>query len=905
MTLHDAIEKILRETRKSLKAAEIAETINSRRIYIKGDNTNVTSSQVLARVTKYPNLFRIDENGISLLDISIKPYRDLMLKLTDLLYHISPVIDNVRVQELVTSILTLIYFRGNYNSFPLNTRHYKERLITAFKNLEFEHPKLEESFLPIINYISNGLSEFEAEQILILINSYSFESIPKPSQEEFSSFFNDVANTFSWKNNFRGGEFSTPKLVSSLMSSLYELPQNAKVFDPFAGRASLLSELIRLHKNKVDEVFAGDIVENAIAIGVLNIYSTGLKHFDYKKRNAFIDWANSINADVAYSNPPFGGKIENFNYGHEWQMLPTPDLSLNAIQLILYHLSSQGKAIIVVPESVLFGTKKEAEHLREMIVNEDLLQGIILLPNNIFKPYAAVSSAIMIFDKSRRSKSTGIFFYDSSSVPLNEFGSEISNIVDAFHSETSKKDKARWVSKYEIADNRYDLTVKKYLLQSFEGEEFVILRDLVKHFFSGNYVPADNINKEEGIPYIQVGDLNESEGLETVKIDRIKSFISDIEIVSSSIKVIPDQAVLISKVGTKLKPALFEGTFKAVASSNIIVLVPSNDVLPEFLISQLQSSYVQKQIEVIRRYNAIPNFNLKELLNIKIKRLTLEQQRQYVTTYYSRKVADIEKIESRAKEDELYNLISRFKHEIKQPISSIGIDISILLDYITEKDSKKEFISLNDYAIEPLPGQSYSDIEATKIRNILNRIKECVSESQETLRKAEETLNIGKAGQKLELVEIKSFLEKIVIPIYINDKCVIKINGKDQVIKADKYQLKVLFKHLIENAIKHGFDSNSPKDQNIIKIEFTKETQSGFVEIIVMNNGKPFSKGFNKANFETKGNTSNRDRGSGFGGYHIKRIIENHKGEFEIADDEETQFSDFKVKFKIYLPLNS
>jgi hypothetical protein len=82
MTLHDAIEQVLRETRKPMKPAAIAEIINSRRIYIKGDNTKVTSSQVMARVAKYPNLFKIGEDGVSLLDISIKPYRDLMLKLT-------------------------------------------------------------------------------------------------------------------------------------------------------------------------------------------------------------------------------------------------------------------------------------------------------------------------------------------------------------------------------------------------------------------------------------------------------------------------------------------------------------------------------------------------------------------------------------------------------------------------------------------------------------------------------------------------------------------------------------------------------------------------------------------------------------------------------------------------------
>lgn len=71
-----------------------------------------------------------------------------------------------------------------------------------------------------------------------------------------------------------------------------------------------------------------------------------------------------------------------------------------------------------------------------------------------------------------------------------------------------------------------------------------------------------------------------------------------------------------------------------------------------------------------------------------------------------------------------------------------------------------------------------------------------------------------------------------------------------------------------------------------------------------MNNGTPFSDGFNKSLFETKGATTNRNNGSGFGGYHIRKIIENHGGELEIANSDEVQFSDFKVQFRIFLPLN-
>jgi type I restriction enzyme M protein len=902
MTLHEAIEQVLRETRRPMRAAEIAKVINASKLYIKSDNTLVGSSQVSARVAKYPDVFKVDDRGVSLHDISIKPYREFMLRLTDLITKTAPA-DTVSINDFVSTFLILIYYQGHVTIiYPNQIYSPKGFLISLFRDVEHEHPKLDGLFIPTIDFISRSLSEFNAEQILSLFAYYRFTELPKPSQEEFSTFFNDTINFYSWKNNFRGGDVSTPKLVSLLMCSLYELPRNARIFDPFAGRASLLTELIRTHENRVHKVFAGDIFPSSVISGSLNLYSTGLRHFDYEQKNAFTDWEGQVNADLFISNPPFGPKLEDRGQYFEWQLQHTSDVSINAIQLALHHLNYTGKALLVLPESVLFSTNKAAIFIRKLIIGEDFLHGIVLLPKNSFKPYVSVSTAVFILDKSRISKSTGIFFYDASNVPLNEFQSEIGAIVSAFHSETSKRDKARWVNKSEVESNSFDLTVKRYLLQSLQGNEFISLRSLISDYFVGNHVSADNINKSEGVPYIQVGDLADSEGLEVLNKNKIKSYISDIELVNSSIKEIAPGSILIAKVGAKLKPTLFEDNFRAVASSNVIVLKPNNDVLAEYLVSQLQSDYVQKQIDAIRRYNAIPNFNLKDLLGTQIKWLPYENQQQYVATYYSRKISDIERAEIKNKEDELYNLISRIKHEVKQPLSSIGIDISVLIDYLKGKENKS--ISLNDYAIDPLPGQKASDLDVTKVGNILNRIKASVDDAQETLQKAEETLNIGKGSLKLDLIEVRQYIESIIKPLYANANCIIEVKGKEFSVKADKYQLKVLFKQLIDNAIRHGFIHDRLKENNVVRIELGKDSQRSFVEIVVMNNGEPFSKGFNKALFETKGTTINRDHGSGFGGYHIKRIIENHKGEFQIADEEEVQFSDFKVKFKIYLPLN-
>lgn len=905
MTLHEAIEQILREARRPMKSSEIAAAINARQLYVKGDQSNVSGSQVYARVNKYPELFKIGENGILLHDLSIRPYQDFMMQATNHFTKFFPG-NHFRITNLVGAFLVLIYYRLHKISiYPTQIYNSKGFLISLFKQETSDDEKLNRLFRPIVEYVSNSLSEYEVDQILKLLSRYKFNELKKPNQRDFSIFLNDTINSFNWKNNNRGSEFSTPKLVSSLMCSLYELPEHAKVFDPFAGRASILTELINTHSpTKIGQILAGDIDYDCVTIGSLNIYGSGESEFNYERRNAFMDWEIFLGADTIITNPPLGGKIGEPSFFYTWQIIATTDISINAIQLCLHHLNhSNGKAVIVIPESVLFSTNAAATTIRKKIIDANLLDGIILLPKTIFKPYASVGTAVLMINYSRQSESEGIFMYDASDVPVNEFKAEINDILENFHSKTSKKERVRWVSISEVVLNSYDLTIKRYLLPPVEGKEFISIKELLENAFAGNYVGSENINIKEGTPYIQVSDLYEGEGIGEISIADLKSFISDIEIVSSSIKEIPNGAVLISKVGTKLKPTLFNSDNYAVANSSIICLKPGPALLPEYLISQLQSEYLQKQIEVIRRYNAIPNINLKALLEIKIRNLPLDQQLQYVTTYYSRKLLEVKKSDTKIKEDELYNLISRIKHEVKQPVSSIGIDINILEGYLKQKEASSKTISLNDYAIEPLKGQSESDLETTKVQIILDRIKNSVDEAQNTLRKAEETLNINKGDLNPEFLEIKDFIETFICPLYINANLIFQLAGREHTISADKYQLKVVFKNLIENAIKFGFIENKPKEQNIIRIQIKKEVERGFVEINVMNNGKPFSEGFNNSLFETKGITTDRNNGSGFGGYHIKRIIDNHKGELQIADEEEVRFSEFKVQFKIFLPI--
>ncbi len=421
---------------------------------------------------------------------------------------------------------------------------------------------------------------------------------------------------------------------------------------------------------------------------------------------------------------------------------------------------------------------------------------------------------------------------------------------------------------------------------------------------SGSVVNKESLNRSEGIPFLQVGDLKESNGLNEVDSTHATYFVTDELDLPRSPRYIPDRAVLVTKIGNKLKPSLFIRKRDTICNPQIIVIkVDDKQILPEYLITQLQSEYMLNQIEGIRKGNAMPHFSQDDFQHIKIKVPPLTEQMIFVTSFYGKKLTENETVTEQKQEDDYYNIIANLKHELKQPVSSLGMDLSMLEDFLDRKVNEKTFLSWDEPIIDLLPGESSGGANSGRLRSVIDRILSAITSAAGTLTKAEEILNIGKGSYHPEKINFKNFLTSIIKPVFSNENCTINILGNEQEIFADKYQMEILFKRLIENAIKHGFKKASDKNNNIINITLAGKTaKKEFNEILVENNGSPFPDGFDINKLQKSGHTTNRRSGTGFGGFHIKRIIESHRGEIYIADKKEIGESQFKVKFKIYIP---
>jgi type I restriction-modification system DNA methylase subunit len=910
MTLQDAIIQVLIEAREPLAGAAIADILNANKLYARRDGQPLTSSQIGARISHHPELitYNEDTHKYDIINRALHSYRITYNHLLDQFKGSRFPFSEVRLLAASAVYLSWLGVENRIEKENLQ----KEDFIKFFHEL-IEKLENRDAFVVFLN-ILNQLSALELWDIFSVIHTPSQSK--ETSNKAFATFFNSIVNEYSTSNELREGWHSTPPVISMFLSSIYKLDRaHGKIFDPFAGYGSLLADAYRNNISKQPIIVAGDTNQTAIQLAQLNLNANGYDRSYFYHKNAFNDWNNSIEADLILSTPPLNVKIPIYGLHNKFQQLDNilfdlgalfknpSHIDSNAMSVIvsLAHLNNTGKAAIVISNSLLYSNRNDALFLRSYLVDNGWLEGVISLPANAFRPFHSAQCSVLLINKSLTSK-RAVFFCNMSENSLESFDVVSKEVTDAFTSRVNIDGIAKWVSYDQLADLNFD--PRRYLLEVLIGNDYKAIHQIVTSLYSGVVVGKDNLNRKEGIPFLQVGDLGDSNGLNEVTTSKANYFISDDRLLPKHLRFIPDRAVLISKIGSKLKASLYRNKGDTLCNPQIIVIkVDETLVLPEYLITQLQSDYVLEQIDAVRKGAGMPHFSQDDFQHILVKIPSINDQQIFIASFYGKKLSESESVIEKKREDDLYNIIASIKHELKQPVSSLGMDVEAFKDFIARKIKDGKPLNWNEPISELLPGETIEEAKDILLENVISRMEAAVKDAQKTLTKAEEILNIGGGVFVPETVAVKSFINKMIKPQFSNANCQINILGDEMEVTADKYQLEVLFKRLIENAIRHGFKKGSEKSANIINIRLAgKLAKRDFNEIIVENNGTPFSDGFDVNKFQKLGHTSNRHGGSGFGGFHIQRIIESHKGELHIADKNEIAESQFKVKFKIYLP---
>ena len=228
----------------------------------------------------------------------------------------------------------------------------------------------------------------------------------------------------------QNGQFRTPRHIIRLMVELTAPQPTDVICDPACGTAGFLvaaGEVLRerhpniLHEEKLREhfhhrMFHGfDFDNTMLRIGSMNMLLHGVENSDIRYRDSLAQ-DHAVEEEkytLVLANPPFAGSLDYENTAKDLlQIVKTKKTELLFLALFLRLLKPGGRAAVIVPDGVLFGSSKAHKELRRILVEDQKLDAVVKLPGGVFRPYAGVSTAILLFTKTNSGGTDQVWFYD-------------------------------------------------------------------------------------------------------------------------------------------------------------------------------------------------------------------------------------------------------------------------------------------------------------------------------------------------------------------------------------------------------------------------------------------------------------------------------------------------------------
>jgi type I restriction enzyme M protein len=231
-----------------------------------------------------------------------------------------------------------------------------------------------------------------------------------------------------------------------------------------------------------------------IRIGAMNLMLHGIEQPNLKMVDALSESNQDFTAKatVVLANPPFKGSLDRESIDPKLlNIVDSKKTELLFIGLILKGLKLGGRAAVIVPDGVLFGNSNAHQVIRKRLIDEHKLEAVISMPSGVFKPYAGVSTGILLFTKTDSGGTDKVWFYDMTADgfslddkrnPIKE--NDIEDIIKRWDNlkaeiKRARTDKSFMVPVKDIRDNNYDLSINRYKevvheQQIFEKPEFIL-----------------------------------------------------------------------------------------------------------------------------------------------------------------------------------------------------------------------------------------------------------------------------------------------------------------------------------------------------------------------------------------------------------------------------------------------
>ena len=298
------------------------------------------------------------------------------------------------------------------------------------------------------------------------------------------------------------GQFRTPRHIIRMMVDMMAPKPDELVCDPACGTSGFLVAVSDyLKENRKQEVFFDrkntdhymnrmfhgyDMDRTMLRIGAMNMMTHGVDNPTIEYRDSLSDQNPDRDMySLILANPPFKGSLDYDIVSTDLlKVCKTKKTELLFLALFLRMLQVGGRCACIVPDGVLFGSSTAHRAIRQALIEDNRLEAVVSMPSGVFKPYAGVSTAVLIFTKTGHGGTDDVWFYDMRAdgfslddkrSPIAE--NDIPDIVARFHNRAGEKERQRTdqsflVPKQEIVDNGYDLSINKYKQTEYVPVEY-------------------------------------------------------------------------------------------------------------------------------------------------------------------------------------------------------------------------------------------------------------------------------------------------------------------------------------------------------------------------------------------------------------------------------------------------
>lgn len=758
----------------------------------------------------------------------------------------------------------------NY-SFELG-REIKEAFICAE-----EYSDINPFFLALIDQIQPKF----LERIFMFLLRLDVQFL----QENFSNIFDSVLASL---HDARGigpeGNFQPLELGRFIMN-LADLSDGAKVYNPFGGVATFGTYL-----KSNQSYFGQEIITSAWALGKLRLLAYGRKNTIFVNEDSIRSWDFNNKYDLIVTRSPFQLKISD-------ERNDFAKNSLNKFIVVngLNSLSEKGKLILVIPQSFLSSSLTRDKDLRRNLVESNLIETIVSLPARILS-YDSTNLCIVVIRKHPQ-HSEGIRMIDASSFTKRSSNRK-ENILDddnllRYVNSINNAEFVKYIEKSKIEKENFDLQVGRYFIdENISGTKL----GKIATFVNGRaFNPHSVLRATAG-----TGIFNETNSIKIVRIKDLKNDpfnstldISDLpaELPSSALfRKINQNCLLISSRFATLKPTYFKYEGAGIYISGDIYALNIDESLCDvkYLIFALHSDEVKKQVLNYTSGQIMPRINKKDLLNLKIKIPSLEEQRFQYIEFAQQQLSSKSEQYRLETEGQIINVNdenSFLRHQIAGSLKSVRNSFKFVQKILSEQ-VHPDFPELYNLKADHLLNSTL-DTYLKIIERDLNSMNKSVNKISDQI----ELMDLN-----LEEFDLLNFIEDYAEALQVRghnyydvlvdlDRDSLKEGGVKKVfIKGDKDLLQKAFDNLVENAEKHAFDKNI-NFGNKIKIDLLYDFQDMKVQIDFGNTGHALPENISFDTMVRKGSSLGENAGDGTGIWFVNEVMKIHGGNFSFTDE--------------------